>query len=91
MASATYRHALKQTDVKAEPARTHERVSRSRGEMGARRRSLVPLNLGAGDADKRERNARLPLLWRVEDQVVERLSNLPVMSKECEKVSLLTM
>jgi len=42
---------------------------------------LVPLDGRADDADKREGDARLPVLWRLEDEVVERLADLPAMSK----------
>ena len=42
---------------------------------------LVPLDGGALDADKRQGDAGLPVLGGLEDEVVERLTNLPAMSK----------
>ena len=36
---------------------------------------LIPLDGGAVDADKREGDARLPVLWRLKDEVVERLAD----------------
>ena len=43
--------------------------------VGMKRCVLVPLDCRALDADERERDARLPVLRRLEDEVVERLAD----------------
>jgi hypothetical protein len=43
------------------------------------------LTYRASDADKGEGDAGLPVLGRLEDEVVQRLTNLPAMSKESTK------
>ena len=54
--------------------------------MGCGRRrltaQLIPLNGGAVDADKGEGDGGLPVLGRLEDQVVERLPNFRILAVE---------
>ena len=44
---------------------------------------LIPLDGGANDADKGEGDAGLPVLGRLEDEVVQRLADLRVLAVEC--------
>ena len=54
--------------------------------MGCGRRrltaQLIPLDGGAVDADKRKGDGGLPVLGRLEDQVVERLPNFRILAVE---------
>ena len=60
--------------------------------MGCGRRrltaQLIPLDGGAVDADKGEGDGGLPVLGRLEDQVVEGLTDLPVVSRGIRKGEL---
>ena len=42
--------------------------------------SLVPFHGRAHDLDKRERDLGVPLLWALEDEIVERFSNFRVLA-----------
>ena len=82
---ALIRHALKKADVEADPANTtqgceHTGIVLVVCREFKERHSLVPLHRRAHDLHKRQGDLRVPLLGRLEDEVVQGLADLRVLA-----------